>query len=84
MPVALTPAEVLRRAEAEIETARAAARETTTRQSARTNRIRAALRRATRMLKPLLNDKMRVGKATSDAERAQARRLMDEIDRVWR
>lgn len=84
MPNALSAAEIIRRAEDEIETARAAARETVTNKSAQTNRLRAALRRATRLLKPLLNDKTRRGRETTEAERRQARKLIDEIEKVWR
>jgi hypothetical protein len=84
MPQALPVSEIIRRARAEIEAAKQAANEATTNKSAQTNRIRMALRRATRLLRPLTNDRTRRGRETTASERREAENLLLYIDTIWR
>lgn len=86
MTASLTTSEILRRARTEIDTARAAAAEDTkaANKSAQTRRIRAALGRAIRLLRPVVSRTSRRGRAATEDEKREARSLMAECDRVWR
>jgi hypothetical protein len=83
MPKALSVSEVIARAEAEVETAKTAIADTGARQSARTNRIRAALRRARMKLRLVLNYQTRLGRETTPEEYIKACRVRDTIQELW-